>query len=96
MLAGAGLAGLTAAGAFLSRRSRSSPGDFPPIRWGFVGTGNIASYMGSVVAGTPSAELVAVSSRRMETASSLMLTVIFWTDRTGFWLVSAQANPSGQ
>lgn len=40
------------------------------IRWGFVGTGGIANWMAHVVTLTPKAELVAVSSRRMESAKS--------------------------
>ena len=39
------------------------------IRWGFVGTGSIANWMASVINNADNAELVAVSSRRMETAS---------------------------
>ncbi|HZX24932.1 MAG TPA: Gfo/Idh/MocA family oxidoreductase [Woeseiaceae bacterium] len=46
------------------------PADPPPLRWGFVGTGNIAGWMADVVRGSPSAELAAVASRRMETASA--------------------------
>ncbi len=41
-----------------------------PLRWGFVGTGGIASSMARVVKMTPLAELVAVSSRRMEKAEA--------------------------
>ena len=40
------------------------------IRWGFVGTGWIANYMAQVVTLTPRANLVAVSSRRMESANA--------------------------
>ena len=35
-----------------------------PIRWGFVGTGSIAALMADVLEAAPSAELVAVASRR--------------------------------
>jgi predicted dehydrogenase len=41
----------------------------PGLRWGFVGTGNIAGWMAEVVRGTPAAELAAVASR--STASAL-------------------------
>lgn len=40
-----------------------------PLRWGFVGTGNIASWMADVVRKTPGAELAAVASRSLDTAS---------------------------
>lgn len=35
----------------------------PRVRWGFVGTGNIASWMAAVVRTTPLAQLSAVASR---------------------------------
>jgi predicted dehydrogenase len=38
------------------------------VRWGFVGTGSIAGWMASAIKSASSTELVAVSSRRMETA----------------------------
>jgi predicted dehydrogenase len=40
----------------------------PTLRWGVVGTGSIANKMVSAIRGAECAELVAVSSRRMETA----------------------------
>jgi predicted dehydrogenase len=40
------------------------------LRWGFVGTGRIANSMVGAVTLAPGAELVAVSSRRMETANA--------------------------
>jgi predicted dehydrogenase len=40
------------------------------VRWGFVGTGGIANAMAHTVTLTPKAKLVAVSSRRMESAKS--------------------------
>jgi predicted dehydrogenase len=40
----------------------------PMIRWGFVGTGSIANRMAYVVKDAGSSELVAVSSRKMQTA----------------------------
>ncbi len=42
------------------------------VRWGFVGTGSIANSMARVVKMTPAAELVAVSSRRMEKAEAFV------------------------
>jgi predicted dehydrogenase len=42
----------------------------PAVRWGFVGTGAIANSMARVVKTVPSADLVAVSSRRMESAKA--------------------------
>ncbi len=38
------------------------------IRWGFVGTGSIANWMASVIKDADASELVAVSSRKMQTA----------------------------
>ena len=40
------------------------------IRWGIVGTGSIANNMAPVITAVPSAELAAVSSRRMASASA--------------------------
>ena len=40
------------------------------IRWGFVGTGSIASSMADVVRTAPAAKLVAASSRRMASAQA--------------------------
>ncbi|MEE4161570.1 MAG: Gfo/Idh/MocA family oxidoreductase [Woeseiaceae bacterium] len=39
-----------------------------PIRWGFIGTGNIAGWMAAVIATTPLASLAGVASRRMDSA----------------------------
>jgi len=44
--------------------------DPSPLRWGFVGTGNIANWMADVVRSTPAAELAAVASRSTATASA--------------------------
>jgi predicted dehydrogenase len=41
---------------------------WPVIRWGIVGTGSIANSMAAVIDAVPSAELTAVSSRRMASA----------------------------
>jgi predicted dehydrogenase len=40
----------------------------PGLRWGFVGTGNIANWMADVVRNTPAAELAAVASRSSASA----------------------------
>ena len=40
----------------------------PTLRWGFVGTGNIANWMAEVVRSTPAAELAAVASRSSASA----------------------------
>jgi predicted dehydrogenase len=40
------------------------------LRWGFVGTGNIANWMADVVRKTPGAKLAAVASRSVDTASA--------------------------
>ena len=41
-----------------------------PLRWGFVGTGNIATLMATVVSTTPAARLCAVASRHIDSAQS--------------------------
>ncbi|MDX1459802.1 MAG: Gfo/Idh/MocA family oxidoreductase [Xanthomonadales bacterium] len=48
--------------------SASRHGLTPPVRWGFVGTGNIASWMAGVLGATPAARLCAVASRDMSRA----------------------------
>lgn len=56
----------------LSPRAYASlkPGAAPPptLRWGVVGTGSIANAMAGAIKGAATAELAAVSSRRMESA----------------------------
>lgn len=42
--------------------------DKQSLRWGFVGTGSIAAWMATVIEQAESSELVAVSSRKMQTA----------------------------
>jgi predicted dehydrogenase len=42
----------------------------PTLHWGFVGTGNIASWMADVLRNTPGAELAAVASRRTASAQA--------------------------
>lgn len=44
--------------------------NLPTLRWGFVGTGNIANWMADVVRHTPMAELAAVASRSVATAAA--------------------------
>lgn len=68
MAAGPGLAA-TALGGLVGIAPRATLArDSSPVRWGFVGTGSIASRMASAVRMAPSAELAAVSSRRMSSA----------------------------
>jgi predicted dehydrogenase len=47
---------------------KATGNDRPVIRWGLVGTGAIANSMATVINKVPSGKLVAVSSRRMESA----------------------------
>lgn len=55
----------------MSNRVLSSGSDKTrPLRWGFVGTGNIAGWMAAVVTATPAARLCAVASRHVATAQS--------------------------
>jgi predicted dehydrogenase len=42
----------------------------PTLRWGFVGTGNIATWMADVLRNTPGAELAAVASRSTASAQA--------------------------
>ena len=65
--AGSGLVAASVAG-ISPQATRAA--ELPAIRWGFVGTGGIANSMARIVARTPSADLVASSSRRMETAKA--------------------------
>jgi predicted dehydrogenase len=62
-------------GGLMSKSSRAAESETgTKVRWGFVGTGSIANFMGSVVRMTPTAELTAVSSRRMESAAAFAAT----------------------
>jgi predicted dehydrogenase len=61
---GAGLAPRAIAGGTVS----TTPP--PTLRWGVVGTGNIAQAMARAIKAADAAELVAVSSRRMESAQA--------------------------
>lgn len=63
----AGLAGAALAPEALAGRSMGSPAP-ATLRWGVVGTGSIANAMAGAIKGAAGAELVAVSSRRMESA----------------------------
>ena len=42
------------------------------VRWGFVGTGSIANRMAGAIKDADNTELVAVSSRRMESAKAFL------------------------
>ena len=52
------------------QENRSRKPGAPPLRWGFVGTGSIASWMADCVGRLGSAELVAVASRSRESAGA--------------------------
>ncbi|QDV07239.1 Glucose--fructose oxidoreductase precursor [Planctomycetes bacterium Poly30] len=68
------VAAASAVGASLSPRAfaRRMAGSTPPptLRWGIVGTGQIASSMASSIKAAQSADLAAVSSRRLESAQA--------------------------
>ena len=66
--AGGGLL-LSAAGSLAPTRSQALD-IYPHLRWGFVGTGLIANSMANVLKAVDFGTLVAVSSRRMETANT--------------------------
>ena len=70
LLGAVGAGALTAAfgGVLASAAGRVEAQSIRPLRWGFVGTGGIANSMAPRVAQAPHAKLVAVSSRKMETA----------------------------
>ena len=69
-LGAAGLSGFAAAfgGLALSASSSGYAQATRPLRWGIVGTGSIANSMARMIKKANSAEITAVSSRRMETA----------------------------
>lgn len=75
----------------------------PVIRWGIVGTGSIANSMASVIASVPSANLAAVSSRRMSSASAfaaehgISKTFDSWAEMTAWEGIDAVyvATPTG-
>ena len=67
--AGAGVLAATFGGVMLTASSRAEAQPARTLRWGFVGTGGIANSMAPRVQQAASAELVAVSSRKMKTAN---------------------------
>ena len=56
-------------GGFMSSRAPASAAAGKKLRWGIVGTGSIANRVAPRIREAPSAELAAVSSRRMATAA---------------------------
>ncbi len=68
--AGAGALAATFGGVLTSTSGRVQAQEAKTLRWGFVGTGGIANSMAPRVKQAASAELVAVSSRKMETAQA--------------------------
>ena len=68
--AGAGALAATFGGVLAGAYGQAQARQHGPLRWGFVGTGGIANSMAPMVALAADAELVAVSSRKMETAQS--------------------------
>jgi predicted dehydrogenase len=69
-LAGAGVLAATFGGVLAGAPRVAGAQSVKTLRWGFVGTGGIANSMAPRVGQADNAELVAVSSRRMETAKS--------------------------
>jgi len=68
--AGAGALAATFGGVLADASGRIEAQSAKTLRWGFVGTGGIANAMAPMVQQAANAELVAVSSRKMETAKS--------------------------
>jgi predicted dehydrogenase len=68
--AGAGALAATFGGVSTSTSGRAEAQGARTLRWGFVGTGGIANSMAPRVKQAANAELVAVSSRKMETAQA--------------------------
>jgi predicted dehydrogenase len=68
--AGAGALAATFGGVLTGVSGRAKADSHKGLRWGFVGTGGIANNMVPMVAMADNAELVAVSSRKMETAQA--------------------------
>jgi len=66
--AGAGVAAVTLGAALAGAAGHAEAKPAGPLRWGFVGTGGIANGMAPRAQQAAGAELVAVSSRKMETA----------------------------
>lgn len=69
-LLGAACSGLAVASVAGISPQMTRAAELPVVRWGFVGTGGIANSMAVIVARAPSADLIASSSRRMESAKA--------------------------
>lgn len=69
-IAGAGAMAATFGSVLTGVSSVAEAGPGKTLRWGFVGTGRIANQMAPMVKLAANAELVAVSSRKMETATA--------------------------
>lgn len=68
--AGAGIVSATLGGAMASTSGGLEAGTLKSLRWGIVGTGGIANSMAPRIQDADHAELVAVSSRKMEKAKA--------------------------
>ena len=68
--AGAGMLAASFSGTAAGGSRTKSPGPAGSMRWGVVGTGGIANQMAPMILLADNAELVAVSSRKMETAKA--------------------------
>jgi len=66
--AGGGGVASTFGGAMSSLPHTANADSSHLLRWGFVGTGSISNWMASAIKNASNSELVAVSSRRMESA----------------------------
>ena len=69
-IAGAGALAATFSSVLTGVSSVAEAAPGTTLRWGFVGTGRIANQMAPMVKLAANAELVAVSSRKMETAKA--------------------------
>lgn len=69
-IAGSGAMAATFGSVLTGVSSVAEAGPGKTLRWGFVGTGRIANQMAPMVKLAANAELVAVSSRKMETAKA--------------------------
>lgn len=67
-LTGAGMFGMTMASVSAASGVATGPGSGGVLRWGVVGTGGIANQMAPHIKRASTAKLVAVSSRKMESA----------------------------
>ncbi|MDH3901755.1 MAG: Gfo/Idh/MocA family oxidoreductase [Xanthomonadales bacterium] len=66
--AGVGVLAATFSNVAIAGSHKTAEKDFKTIRWGIVGTGGIANSMAPMILKASNAELVAVSSRKMESA----------------------------